>query len=264
MSFSGFGGGRVTGWYVRPEGSGPFPGVVVYHGYSGRAPRPLELYTLAAQGVAVLSMDCRGQAGDAPGSAAPASHGPGWITQGLRDPEGYYYRAIYADAVLAADALCDREEVDAGRVAFTGVSQGGGLTLAAASLSDRPVFAWADVPFLCDFERAVETATEHPYLEIAHFLRRRPDLEQHAFATLAYFDVVNLATQLSCPAEVTVGLWDTICPPSTVFGAFSRIGAADKHLRVYRFHGHALPYENDEQRLVALLARLGATRPDPA
>jgi cephalosporin-C deacetylase len=255
--FPGSDGGRVSGWYLRPHGEGPVPGVVVYHGYSGRAPRPLELYTLAAQGVAVLSMDCRGQAGDAPGSAEPASHGPGWLTEGLRDPSTYYYRAVYADAVLAADALCERPEVDASRVAVTGISQGGGLTLAAAALSERPAFAWSDVPFLCDFPRAVEVATDPPYLEIAYFLRRRPDLERRAFETLSYFDVANLAPRITCPVVVTTALWDTICPPSTVFGAFSRLEVTDRDLRVWRFHGHTLPYENDEQRLVTLLERLG-------
>jgi cephalosporin-C deacetylase len=257
-SFAGFEGGRVSGWYVRPEAPGPFPGLVAFHGYSMRAQRPLELYALAAQGIAVLSMDCRGQAGDAPGTAQPASYGQGWLTEGLRDPQDYYYRAVYADAVLAAEALCAQDEVDEQRVAFAGGSQGGGLTLAAAALSTRPAFAWADVPFLCDFERAVEVATENPYLEIANFLRRRPDLEQQAFATLAYFDVANLAPRITCPVVVTVALWDPICPPSTIFGAFSRLGSKGKDLRVYRFHGHALPYENDEQRLVELVSRLGA------
>ena len=38
VRFDGFRGGRIAGWYVRPEGRGDFPGVCIYHGYSGRAP----------------------------------------------------------------------------------------------------------------------------------------------------------------------------------------------------------------------------------
>lgn len=258
LRFSGFGGGEVTGWYVRPTGDGPFPGVVSYHGYSGRGARPLETYLLAAQGVAVLSMDCRGQAGDAGEPAPGAGHGRGWLTHGLDAPEHHYYRTVYADAVRAAEVLCSRPEVDPGRVAFTGVSQGGGLTLAAAALSRRPRFAWADVPFLCDFPRAVQVATADPYPELAQFLCKRPDLDEHAFRTLAYVDVANLAPFVRCPVVVTVSLWDGICPPSTVFGAFSRIASQDKELRIHRFHGHQLPYETEEARLLALLSRLGA------
>ena len=32
-------GGRIAGWYVRPEAGGKFPGVCIYHGYGGRGPR---------------------------------------------------------------------------------------------------------------------------------------------------------------------------------------------------------------------------------
>lgn len=256
VTFAGFRGGRVSGWYLRPDGAGPFPGVVEYHGYAGRGWRLLEGYPLAAQGVAVLSMDCRGQAGDAD-ALGTSGHAPGWLTQGLDDPDRHYYRTVFMDAVRAAEVLCSFTEVDPGRVAFTGASQGGGITLAAAALSPRPGFAWADVPFLCDFPRAIEVAAEEPYPEIPRLLCQRPDLEAAAFRTLSYIDVANLAPSISCPTTVTVGLWDAICPPSTIFGAFARIPVTDKELKVYRFHGHRLSYENDEARLVALLSRLG-------
>src|SRR3954468_8103461 len=63
VRFDGFGGGRIAGWYLRADARGKFPGVCCYHGYSGRAPRPLDVAALAAQGVCVLTMDCRGQNG---------------------------------------------------------------------------------------------------------------------------------------------------------------------------------------------------------
>jgi cephalosporin-C deacetylase len=63
VRFDGFGGGRLAGWYLRPDSRGKCPGLCVYHGYSGRAPRPLDLISFAVQGICVLSMDCRGQNG---------------------------------------------------------------------------------------------------------------------------------------------------------------------------------------------------------
>src|SRR5262245_61207096 len=48
VRYDGFGGGRIAGWYVRPDAAGKFPGLCVYHGYSGRSPRPLELVPYAA------------------------------------------------------------------------------------------------------------------------------------------------------------------------------------------------------------------------
>lgn len=257
---SGLGGERVSGWYVRPAAGGPFPGVVHFHGYGGRGARPLELYALAAQGLAVLSMDCRGQGGDAPDAPVSSGHHPGWLTRGLEDPARHYYRYVFADAALAVEALCSREEVDEARVATTGMSQGGGLAIAAAALSGRACFVWADEPFLCDFPRAVEITPNPPYTEVSTYLKRRPDLAEAAFRTLSYVDVANHARRLACPAKLSVGLWDQVCPPSTVFGTFRRVASSDKELIVLPYHGHELTYELEERRFKELLARLSATR----
>ena len=259
VRFGGLDGAPIAGWLVRPDGAGPFPGVVHYHGYGGRGARPLELYTMAAQGIAVLSMDCRGQDGDSPDIPPPAGgHHSGWLTRGLRNPQQYYYRYVYGDAVRAIDCLAALDGVDDRRLAVTGVSQGGGLSLAAAALSGRASFVWADVPFLCDFARAVGLADTLPYTEIPAFLRRHPELEQTAYRALSYFDVANLAPRVTCPVVVTVGLWDAVCPPSTIFGTFNRLSSADKELVVFPYHGHEVTYDMDERRLRELVRRLGA------
>jgi cephalosporin-C deacetylase len=254
------GNARLSGWYVRPRTGGPFPGIVHFHGYSGRGARPLEVYPLAAQGIAVLSMDCRGQAGDSPDiGAVDAGHHAGWLTRGLADPASHYYRYVFADAALAVDALCSRQELDADRVAVMGMSQGGGLAVAAAALSGRPCFVWSDMPFLSDFPRAVEITPNPPYTEISTHLKRRPELTETAFRTLGYIDVANHARRVSCPARMSVGLWDQTCPPSTVFAAYGRLASQDKDLVVLPYHGHEVTYELEELRFSELLRRLGAS-----
>ena len=136
VRFDGFEGGRLAGWYIRPSLSGKFPGLCIYHGYSGRGTRLIDMIHLAAQGICVLSMDCRGQNGQSQDTAAvPEGHVPGWMTKGIRDARKYYYRYVYADAVRALEMLAKRDEVDASRLAIAGASQGGGLTLAVAALS---------------------------------------------------------------------------------------------------------------------------------
>jgi cephalosporin-C deacetylase len=77
------------------------------------------------------------------------------MTRGIQDPHDYYYRRVYTDAVRAVDAARSHPLVDASRVAVTGGSQGGGITLAVAALSDRPALAMPDIPFLCDYRRAI-------------------------------------------------------------------------------------------------------------
>ena len=111
-------GGRIAGWYVRPETGGKFPGVCIYHGYGGRGPRPLDILALASQGICVLSMDCRGQNGQSQDTAVYSEgHQQGWMTQGIRDPKTYYFRYLYADALRALELLAKRDEVDDTRIA---------------------------------------------------------------------------------------------------------------------------------------------------
>jgi len=257
ITFDGFQSGRISAGYMRPDVSFPVPVVVVYHGYSGRGLHPLEMYTLAAQGVAVLSPDCRGQDGES-SDCAPRSFGSelGWMTQGIRSPHEYYYRYAYADAVRALEVASALDEVDPLRIAVTGVSQGGGLSLVAASLSARPIYCWADIPFLCDFPRAVQVADEGPYPEIVNYLKSHPRLGEQVFETLSYFDVVNLVERMTCPTVVTASLWDRITPPSTIFGAYRAIGSSEKEIEVLPFHGHELSDDLALRRLQSLCAAL--------
>ena len=247
VRFDGYKGGRIAGWYLRPNSAGKFPGVCMYHGYSLRGPRLLDMAKDAAQGMCVLSMDCRGQLGqsqDANVVAEGAAYG--WMTKGIRDPNQYYYRYVYADAVRALELLARREEVDESRLTITGGSQGGALTLAVAALSERPALAMPDVPFLCDFKRAVAITPAGPYPEIANFLRHFPALHEQAFRTLSYFDCMNLAPWITCRTIVSNSLWDDICPPSTIFAMYHHMTTTEKHMEVYPFHKHEVPYEHRE------------------
>jgi len=246
--FDGFKGGRIAGHYVRPDTKTKVPGLAIYHGYSGRAPRPVEMLHWAHAGIAVLSMDCRGQNGDSIDGATYEGHHSGWMTQGIRNPSNYYYRYVYADAVRALDLLASREEVDATRLAVTGISQGGGLSLAVAALSNKLKFCWPDIPFLCDFRRAVAISPQLPYLEIGNFLKQYHQLEEQTFKTLSYFDCMNLAPRIKAHTVITVGMQDDICPPSGIFGAYNHIPHSNKQILTYPYHKHDVTYDQTEMR----------------
>ncbi len=256
VRFDGYKGGRIAGWYARPASRGTFPGVCIYHGYSNRATRPLDMLHLVSQGICVLSMDCRGQNGQSQDAQAyQEGHSMGWMTQGIRHPREYYYRFVYADAIRALELLARREEVDDKRLAIMGVSQGGGISLAVAALSDRPILAMPDIPFLCDYKRAIAIAPAGPYPEIPSFLKNFPHLHEEAFRTLSYCDNLNLAPWITCRTVVCNCLCDDICPPSTIFGVYNHI-TSEKQIEVYPYHKHEVPYEHRELQFRLMMETL--------
>jgi hypothetical protein len=150
------------------------------------------------------------------------------------DPRDYYYRRVFADAVRAVVAVRSHESVDPARVAVTGISQGGGITIAVAGLMPDIVAAAPDVPFLCDFPRAITLAEQDPYEEIARYLKVHRNHVEAAHRTLSYFDGAVLARRAVAPALFSVGMMDHICPPSTVYAAYNQYGGP-REMREYTF-----------------------------
>lgn len=245
VRFAGFGGTPVRGWLHLPANrDGQLPAVVQYVGYGGGRGLVHERILWAAAGYAQLVVDARGQGSgwsvgdtpdDHPGSGGPAY--PGFMTRGIADPSSYYYRRVVTDAVRAVDAVRGHEAVDPSRVAVTGQSQGGGITLAVAGLVPGLAAAMPDVPFLCDFPRATTLVDTLPYGEIARYLKAHRDQVDQVFGTLAYFDGAVLGRRATAPALFSVALMDETCPPSTVFAAYNHYAGA-KDIRVYPFNDH--------------------------
>ncbi len=244
VTFPGFGGHPVKGWLVLPAvRSGRLPLVVQYVGYGGGRGFAHEQLHWAASGYAYFRMDTRGQgsgwslgATSDPVGTTPSI--PGVMTKGVLDKHEYYYRRVFTDAVRAIDMLVAQDFVDGDRIAVCGGSQGGGIALAAAGIDARIKAAMPDVPFLCDYPRAVQKASRDPYLEIVRFLAQHRDKKVKVFETLSYFDGVNFARQARAAALFSVAVMDDICPPSTVYGAFHAYAGADKSIEEYEFNNH--------------------------
>jgi cephalosporin-C deacetylase len=254
VTYAGFGGQPIKGWLILPAQSvgakhasplqAPLPCVVEYIGYGGGRSLPIDWLLWSSAGYAHFIMDTRGQGstwspGDTPDLYADGgnAHFPGSMTKGILDPQHYYYRRVFTDAVRAIDAARSHPAVDASRIAVTGGSQGGGITVAAAGLVPDVVAAMPDVPFLCHYRRATEIVDSYPYKEIAEYCHTHRDKIETVFETLSYFDGVNFAARAQAKALFSTGLMDQVCPPSTVYAAYNH-WAGEKDIKVYPYNGH--------------------------
>jgi cephalosporin-C deacetylase len=258
--FDGFRNSRIHAVYVKPENmSDPKASVVLFHGYNWNNLTPIAALKYTIQGIPVLMVDVRGQTILSPDHNHYVNGGAsGWMTQGILDPDNYYYAYVYMDCYRAVDVMLSFDGAYNTKVIVEGGSQGGALTLATAALHPKVSLALSDIPYLCHFRRSIELYSDSPYNEIYHYFKVQDQLhqtEETVYKTLSYVDCMNLADRIKCPTLISVGLEDTICPPSTGFAAYNHI-IAPKEIRVYPEYGHGGFSIHDEEKLKFMLRYL--------
>lgn len=245
VTFNGYNGQPIKGWLLLPrQKKEKLPCIVEYIGYGGGRAFPFDWLIWSSVGCAHFIMDTRGQGsawapGDTPDiQDLPANPSyPGFMTQGILNPDTYYYRRVFSDAVRAVEAARSHPAVDAARIGVTGGSQGGGITVAMSGLIPDLALVMPDVPFLCHYRRATEITDRNPYQEISLFLKTHRNQVENVFNTLSYFDGVNFSARANAKALFSAGLMDMICPPSTVFAAYNHY-AGEKDIRIYSYNDH--------------------------
>lgn len=244
LYFTGVRGARLHAKYLRPRRrAGRAPAVLHFHGYSGNAGSWSEKLKYVAQGFAVAALDCRGQGGTSEDAGGIKGNTyKGHIIRGLDDePQNMLFRHHFLDTAQLADIVMGFPEVDARRVGTTGGSQGGGLSLACASLEPRIKRCVSLYPFLCDYRRVWEMdLAKDAYEELRTYFRLydpRHEREQQIFTRLGYIDCQHLAPRIRADVLMGVGLMDTICPPSTQFAAYNKM-RTKKHMLLYPDYTH--------------------------
>ncbi|MEF3304305.1 acetylxylan esterase [Paenibacillus sp. GYB003] len=239
VRYEGFDDTPIAGWFLLPkmESGRKLPCIVTFHGYTGGRGYPERYAQWLLMGYAVFAVDVRGQKGDT-GNRLASAHGmaKGWISQGIMDKYNCYYRAVAIDSVKAVEWAARQPEVDPARIVVEGSSQGGGLALLTAALSDKPALAVANVPNMCHMDFGMLHSTGS-LTELAQFANEFPDRLDAVLETLGYFDIMNLAERIRVPVIVSVGLKDTVCMPETVYAAYNRM-TCEKEIHPYPFMGH--------------------------
>lgn len=191
----------VSGLLLRPRGAGPFPGVVLNHGYidpslylNGQGMRR-EQEKLLRAGFVVLHVDYRGHAG----------------SDDFTDPFDQASRVGYAqDSIHAVLALQQESYVDPDRMAMFGKSMGGAVTLNA--LVAQPGLVKAAV---------IYSSMSSQFAENLEHFASREDLREFYGAVGLPHQTPDFYTQLSprtyfdrvtAPILLHHGRQDRVCP----------------------------------------------------
>lgn len=257
LYFTGVGGARIHAKLLRPKNAPqPHPAIVMFHGYTGNSGDWSEKLPYVSAGFTVAAMDCRGQAGESEdkgqvGGITVRGH----IIRGLQDavagkPQNLLYHHIYLDTAQLAGIVMAMPEVDPTRVGAMGASQGGALTIACAALEPRIRRAAPIYPFLSDYKRVWEMdLTTVPYAELRDYFRWHDPLhttQARVFEMLGYIDIQHLAPRVRAEVLWSIGLMNTVCPPSSQFAAYNKLSAPKSMLIYPDFAHEIMPGLNDE------------------
>ena len=259
--FESWDGTILKGILVKPRNVMACPVIHSFHGYTGSRGLPIDYLKWTSLGVAVYAFDVRGQ-GDSPDFArySNGSSSPGWMLDGILNPESYYYTNVYKDIWMQFNWIVSEDSpVNHTKIALAGSSQGGGLALSLAGLVQNVDAVIADYPFLAHFERALKIAPRGPYLEIVNYFKVcDPQYKTYEIAmrTLGYIDCVHFCGDIPFPTLMQIGLEDDVTPPSTVFAAYHHLSSKDKKIEVYPQFSHETNPFHEEKKLAFIMTYL--------
>jgi cephalosporin-C deacetylase len=186
---------RIEVFLSIPDGEGPFPAIMLAPGYGSVVTPPS--YDDRMRYVA-MSIRYRGtRHADKP----YAAEFPGLLTDGIEDPAAWKFRGIFADTLRAFEYLTSLPMVESSRVAINGSDAG--LIVAAR----RPgVTALAvTTPFFYRLADLYPITEAYPFEEINDHLRAFPDQADAVNRTLAYFDPLHHAPNVTTDTLVSIG-----------------------------------------------------------
>jgi len=236
VSFASAKGKRVYGWYAKPRGKGPFPGMLVLPG-AGNRPIPIPLEQ-ARHGYAALSIQVHGFPVD-------LKKYPPLPQDNDSSPEKRMHFPVYVNSLQAVNALAKLPGVEPNRLIVVGSSQGGRLAIVVAALDKR-------------VKAAVCALTHYAYLPW-HEWTQRLNLEKNEgqsrftvddivadqrLQTASYLDVLNFAPMIECPVLMNCGLIDRFSPATAVYAVYHSIHAQKKMIPLPTMgHDWSLPFD---------------------
>ncbi len=252
--------GFIYGILAMPRAPGRYPallsvpgaGIRPYYGDIERAERGIITLQIGIHG---LPVNLDQEVYQALGQGALKGWPQGYPMSNLDDRQQYYFRRVYLGCVRAVDFLTSLPEYDGRRLAVTGGSQGGALSIVTAGLDERVRYLGAFYTALCDLTGYQNgRAGGWPHL----FKPGYSDwtITEAKIETSKYYDVVNFARSVRVPGLYSWGYNDPVCPPTTMHAAYNVI-EAPKELMLFKDTQHWTYPEQRERMNAWLFERLG-------
>lgn len=213
---------RIFGYYSVPVGDGPFPGLMNTPRYGSVNHVP---HRDDRERYATLTLMHRGQRlADKPFQASY----PGLLTRGIDDPATYIYRSIVADCLRGAAFLLSRPEVDTGKVGIVGDD------LALITAARRPRFTAVQASGLMFYRMLdyVARSAAYPIEEVNDELRADPERRDAIARTVASFDPIHFAPQITATTLLVTGDAGAVNGPEWLAPLAGALGGAVEHYPV--------------------------------
>lgn len=250
LRYASTGGVDIGGWLLAPRDGQVTRGLVIGHGYGGRdapeSPPPLD-------GAALLFPCFRGLSRSAmPGvSQNPYYH----VLHDIQDRRRYLLGGCVDDLWLGVSALLRLFPETVGRIAYAGISLGGGIGALAAPWDARIGRLHLHVPTFGHQALRLTLPCVGSGEAVRGFQR------QHAFnvmETLAYYDAASAARHLRIPTLVAAAQFDPAVPPPGQFAIHNAVPAPLRRLFVleaghFEYPGRAAQLEELNRRVADFL-----------
>jgi cephalosporin-C deacetylase len=164
-------------------------------------------------------------------------HLPGYLQEKILEPDKYYVKGVYLDALRAVDLLRLNRKLDCGSIGFIGKGLGAAAALFAATNSTRISALFLDSPAFTYLDEWHNESTGEIAEEITGFIRRNPGKRNVVKRSLSYFDTLAFASQIECPVMMSIGLHDKIAPPQCSFALFNHL-LCEKEAQIYPDDGN--------------------------
>jgi cephalosporin-C deacetylase-like acetyl esterase len=252
-------GTHVYGQLAKPKKAGKFPALLILQ-WAGIYPLERSwVVDRADQGWLALNIEPHDLPGHQPRPFyvdAQRTLGT-YYTQGNTNRDKSYFLRMYLSCYRAAEYLTQRPDWDGKTLVVMGTSMGGQQAIVTAALYPKVTAMLACVPSSCDM-----AGPRHG--RAAGF----PDWEKEAtrqqndkiLEVGGYFDPVNFASRVRCPALVALGLFDETCPPTGVYSVCNQI-KRKKEVVVMVNSGHQnqnngqAPYNTRSEEWLAALVK---------